>query len=102
MHFAHVVVLQTSEATPLLIASRRGHVECVRALLDRGAAVNQAKVVCTVWTAEYCGGCVCAGMCGRHCACECSLCDALGWNAVECVGEQWWCLCGTCGDGAAP
>ncbi len=79
--------MQTSGATPLLIASQRGHVECVRALLDRGAAVNQAKVGCPTWMSEFYGGCVCAEMCGRHRARECSLCGALGWLAVECVGE---------------
>ncbi len=83
----HGVVLQTSGATPLCIASHEGHVECVRALLDRGAAINQATVGCTVWTAEYCGDCVCAGMCGRHRAFMCSLWGALGWSAAECVGE---------------
>jgi hypothetical protein len=73
--------------TPLHIASPNGHEECVRALLDRGAAINQAKVGCTFWTAEYCGGCMCAGMFGGHRACMCSLWGVLGWNAVECVGE---------------
>jgi hypothetical protein len=79
--------LQTSGATPLFIASQSGHVECVRALLDRGAAINHAKVGCTIRMAKYCGGCVCKGMCGRHRACICSLWGAPGWNAVECVGE---------------
>ena len=97
--------MQTSGATPLCIASENGHVECVRTLLDRGAAINQAEVGCSTWTAEYCGGCMGAGMSGTHRVCMWSLLDALGalgWNAVECVGEQWWCACGTCGDGAAP
>jgi hypothetical protein len=79
--------LQASGATPLYIASENGHVECVRALLDRGASINQAEVGCTTWMAEYFGSCVCAGMCGRHCACEWSLCGALGWNVDECAGE---------------
>ncbi len=81
------VVLQTDGTTPLLIASENGHVECMQVLLDRGAAINQAEVSCPTWTAEYCGGCMCVGMCGRHSACMCSLWSALGWNAVECVGE---------------
>ncbi len=94
----HGVVLQTSGATPLYIASQKGHVECVRTLLDGGAAINQAEVGCTTWSAEYCGGCVCVEMCGRHCACECILLGALVWNPVECVGEEWWCQCGCSSD----
>ena len=57
---------QTDGATPLLIASQEGHVEAVRALVELGAAVNQATVgllevslglaVCTDWTG--CGLCV--------------------------------------------
>jgi ankyrin repeat protein len=38
------VVLQTTGTTPLFIASQKGHVECVRALLDGGAAIDQARV----------------------------------------------------------
>ncbi len=76
--------------------------ECVRALLGRGAAINQAMVGCTTRTAECCGGCVCAGMCGGHCACECSLWGALGWNPVECVGRKWWSPYGASGDEGAP
>ena len=38
------VVVQTDGATPLYVASKNGHVEAVRALLDAGAAVNQASV----------------------------------------------------------
>ncbi len=83
----HGVVFQTSGATPLYIASRNGHVECVRALLDRGAVINQAKVGCPAWMVKYCGGCLCAGMCGRHRACMCRLLGALAWSPVECVGE---------------
>ena len=35
---------QTDGATPLLIASEKGHVETVKALVELGAAVNQATV----------------------------------------------------------
>jgi hypothetical protein len=102
LYCVHRVVFQTTGVTPLHIASMNGHVECVRTLLDRGAAIDQAKVSCPTWTAEYCGSCVGAGMSGTHRVCMCSLWGALGWNAVECVDEQWWCLCGTCGAGGAP
>jgi ankyrin repeat protein len=40
------VVWQTTGWTPLHIASEKGHVECVRALLDGGVAINQASVGC--------------------------------------------------------
>jgi ankyrin repeat protein len=40
-----VVALQTDDgATPLYIACRNGHREVAELLLDRGAAVNQARV----------------------------------------------------------
>ncbi len=79
----HGVVLQTDGLTPLHMTSVYGHVECVLALVDRGAAINQATVGCTTWTAEYCGGGVCAGMCGRHRACMVSLWGALGWKRLS-------------------
>jgi hypothetical protein len=43
------VVLQTDGATPLFIASQEGRVECVQALLEGGAAANQAMVCCATW-----------------------------------------------------
>ncbi len=52
-------VFQTGGATPLHIASAKGHVECVRALLGGGAAINQAMVRCASTMARHCGGCVC-------------------------------------------
>ena len=50
------VVLQSTGATPLYIASQNGHVECVRALLGGGAAINQAMVGCASSMARHCGG----------------------------------------------
>ncbi len=52
------VVLQTDGATPLFIASQNGHVECVRALLEKGAAVIQAMVSCARSMARHCWGCM--------------------------------------------
>ncbi len=64
------VVWQTNGATPLFVASQNGHVECVRALLDGGAAINQAKVGSTSSIARHCGGRVCGSVwCGSLCAC---------------------------------
>jgi hypothetical protein len=47
---------QTNGSTPLLVASQFGHVECVRALLGGGAAINQAMVGCARSMARHCGG----------------------------------------------
>ena len=51
-------MLQANGVTPLYVASQNGHVECVQALLDRGAAVNQATVGVISSMAQHCGGCV--------------------------------------------
>jgi len=50
------VVSQTDGVTPLQMASMEGHVECVRALLDGGAAIDQATVGCARSMARHCGG----------------------------------------------
>ncbi len=44
--FLHDVCMQDGR-TPLLLAAKGGHFECVRALLNAGAAVNQASNVST-------------------------------------------------------
>jgi hypothetical protein len=82
------VVWQTTGATPLLIASDQGHVECVRALLDGGAAINQATVGCTGSMARHRGG-LCVGISVGDCAHArvCSWLGALGWHALEGLGE---------------
>ncbi len=49
-------MLQTDGATPLQMASMEGHVECVRALLDGGAAIDQANVSDARFMARHCGG----------------------------------------------
>ncbi len=38
------MAVQANGWTPLLIAGGSGHVECVQALLDGGAVINQADV----------------------------------------------------------
>ncbi len=53
MWFVCRVVLQTDDATPLFIACQNGHVECVRALLSGGAAIDQAMVGCASSRARH-------------------------------------------------
>jgi hypothetical protein len=75
------VVWQTDGWTPLYAASHNGHVEVVRALVEAGAALNQAAV------REDLGGCWCSGVRGwldvgsQHaraalcmCVCVCCVC----------------------------
>jgi hypothetical protein len=52
-------VWQTDRATPLYIASKRGFIEYVAALLDRGTAINQATVGCANSVTWYREGCAC-------------------------------------------
>jgi hypothetical protein len=84
------VALQTNGDTPLYRAGKKGHVECVRALLGGGAAINQATVGKTSSMARHRGR-----LCARSPLGACvlvSVCSwlvALGWRAVEgLVG--WW------------
>ena len=53
------VAWQTDGSTPLFIASENGFVKCVQALLDGGAAINQATVGCASSMARHREGCVC-------------------------------------------
>ncbi len=59
---------QTDGGTPLHGASYSGHVECVRALLEGGAAINQAAVGCAGSMARIAGA-VGVGLRGRLRAC---------------------------------
>ncbi len=75
------VAWQTDGATPLYVASEKGHDEVVRALVGAGAAVNQAAVRGDL------GGCWCSGVrgwfdvgsqharaaCVHVCVCSCLL-----------------------------
>jgi hypothetical protein len=79
--------------TPLLVASKNGHVECVRALLGGGAAINQATVgsSCTVCvdTRDPAGLHVLVVVAGVPCSCGIgeevfelmSLLSSGGWKA---------------------
>ncbi len=53
------VAWQTDGCTSLYSASEKGHVECVRALLGEGAAINQAMVGSKSRMARQGRGCVC-------------------------------------------
>ncbi len=48
-------MLQSDGASALYVASQKGRVECVRALLGGGAAINQANVSCAGLTARHRG-----------------------------------------------
>jgi hypothetical protein len=86
-----VGAVQTDDgATPLLTACWKGHREVAGLLLDRGAAVNQARVgfVCVScmcegaawwsgWLAVLCG------TCERDVGYMCGIC--VRWEAVEVV-----------------
>jgi hypothetical protein len=76
------VVFQTDGATPLFIASQNGHVECVRALLSGGAAINQAMVGCASSRARHVG--VAGGV--RSCVWDCRV----FWNVTQ---ERWLSPC---------
>ncbi len=78
---------QTDGRTPLLVASQEGHVECVRALLDGRAAINQAAVGSTISMARRRVG-LCVGVSMAACvhACMCILSSALGCPAVVGLG----------------
>ncbi len=70
------VPLQTDGATPLFVTSQNGHLECVQALLEGGAAIDQAMVGCAGSNA-----CVAQG-----CMVGCP--STLGWHAVGYFGQS--------------
>ncbi len=72
-------------ATPLFFASYKGHVECVHALLDRGAAINQAMVGSTRSMARHRGGCVS----GVPCEPDCLHLHVVGCAGMASVGGHW-------------
>ncbi len=80
---------QKDGATPLCIASNNGHVECVRALLGGGAAINQAKVGSAGSMARL-RGVLCVRVSVGVCVyvCVCSWFGALEWRALEGLGER--------------
>jgi hypothetical protein len=82
------VVLQTDGWTPLHSASESGHVDCLRALLGGGAAVNQATVCSTGSMARHRGVLCARSPLGAYVlACVCSRLGALGWRALEGFGD---------------
>jgi hypothetical protein len=82
------VAWQTDGATPVFIASQNGHVECVRALLGSGAAINQAMVGHTSSMARRRVR-LCAGHCGSLRAClRLQLVGCAGVAHVGGMGER--------------
>jgi hypothetical protein len=87
------VVWQTNGTTPLYVASQKGFLKCVRALLDGGAAINQAAVGYCSSMARHCGVCVRKTTLFVTCVCRVvwqtngvsSLCAASCNGHVECV-----------------
>jgi hypothetical protein len=88
------VVLQTDGATPLFIASQKGHVECARALLDGGAAINQAMVGFASSMARHCGDKMCWDAWET-----CAAGRELALRLVEGLGKRWSSQCFTCRGG---
>jgi hypothetical protein len=85
-------VLQTNGTSPLHSASQNGHVECVRALLGGGAAINQVMVGCASSMAwHYSAGAVGVGLCGGLRACmRLQLVGCVRWDGtrLEGLGER--------------
>ncbi len=79
------VAWQIEGSTPLCVASNNGHVECVQALLDRGAAINQANVGSTSSMARHRGGLCVWGRVG-DCVHACMRLQLVGCAVVARVG----------------
>jgi hypothetical protein len=83
------VALQTGGFTPLYVASYNGHVECVRALLGEGAAINQATVGSACSMTRHREGSVCVLGCTEgsvHPSAACAV-----WTPLA-VGFSWSCV----------
>ncbi len=85
------VAWQTHDWTPLFIASQNGHVECVRVLLDRGAAINHSTVGSTSSIARH-RGALWEPACSRA--------FAAGWLRLEGLA-MFWIPCRSLGYGEA-
>jgi hypothetical protein len=75
-------VVQTTGAIPLYIACQNGHAAVAELLLDRGAAVNQARVCCLC---PVCVRVLCGGVPGLQCCVE--LQSGAG-RGVQCLCEM--------------
>jgi hypothetical protein len=81
-------VCQMDGATPLYVASQKGFLECVRMLLDRGAAIDQAMVGYSMSMARHCEGFACATP-WETIRLHGNSSGAPGCHVVEAWGDRW-------------